>query len=359
MKIFPIIKCVGVSCNLRCSYCYHSESDQSVNAHTVMPLDVVERLISQTIEVNNGFCHCLWHGGEPLLAGLNFFNHVVIIQKKFIARGARITNSIQTNGTLITTKWAEFFRDNHFRVGISIDGPTQIHNRYRKDTRNRGSFNSVMRGIKTCQQNDCDVGIIAAVTSYSAQFPKEMYSFFISNGIKKISFNPVYEVDSLGRLYPYSVDDRSFGDFLSAIFNMWIEEDDPDAVIRQFTDPLTKMCGGSVSTCIFAGSCSKFLEIYGDGAIKPCHGFKTQVLGNITEQTIREMFTGDPYQKLLHATQKLPTNCVSCEWLSVCNGGCCDHRNTEFSSVGSDSYVFCNSRKRIFSLLKEFVADHQ
>lgn len=358
MNVFPIIKCVGVSCNLRCSYCYHTEENQSVSSHIYIPYNTIERLISQVIDINNGFCHCLWHGGEPLLAGIDFFKHVVSIQQKFIARGKRITNSIQTNGTLINSHWAKFFKANNFHIGISIDGPDHMHDQYRKYTKGNESFKNTMRGIKMCQKYGCEFGVIAAVTDYNVQFPEELYSFFISNGIKNISLNPVYEIDGSGKLYPYSVSDVSFGNFLTAIFDMWIADDNPDISIRQFTDPLTKMCGGDVSTCIFSGRCATFLEVYPDGIIKPCHGFRTEILGNINTHTFQEIFSDRPYQTLLGITKTLPTNCLSCEWLPICNGGCCDHRSTPYNLLDSNSYVFCDSRRKIFSLLRKFVSNH-
>lgn len=360
MRVFPIIKCTDIACNLKCEYCFYRYLDQTVRPESIMSEELTETIIGQLIEVNQGSCNFLWHGGEPLLAGIEFFERVVELQEKFSPKyGTAIKNSIQTNGTLLNKKWASFFKKYGFSVGVSIDGPEHMQNRYRARAGGGDSFKAVMRGIQACQSEGLEVGAIAVVTSYNAQFPEELYRFFVENGLKKFSLNPVFETGRDGKLCEYTVSDQQFGDFQESLLNLWIRQDDAEVEIRQFTQPLIGMIGGNMTSCIFSGRCSIFLDFHPNGDVRPCHSIKGQaeVLGNLKHDQIESIITSDQYRQFTEKTTELHSDCVKCKWLYLCHGGCTDHRNILIDGEVQEKYAYCGSRKRIFSILDQVVRD--
>lgn len=361
MRVFPIIKCAGVSCNIRCDYCFYRNMGQDAVPDKVMGEKVLEELIKQLFEVNPGVCNFLWHGGEPLLAGRKFFELVLKLQGKHKTDSSKIVNSIQTNGVLLNKDWAGFFKVSNFRIGVSIDGPEHVHNRYRKKVNGAGSFKDTKRGIEYCQEAGLDIGAIVAVTSYSAQFPVEIYRFLVNNGIKKIAFNPVFEVNSQGRVCDFSASDSAFSAFLEKILCIWLEEDDPTVEIRQFIDPMRSMLGGNISTCIYSGLCEQFLDIYPNGNVKSCHSRNDEagILGNFLSERLVDILRGERYRQLSSSVKKLPSSCSSCRWFSACHGGCPDYRDLSVDGTIGDEYLYCGSRKTIFNILEKRLLENK
>lgn len=355
MWVYPIIKCTDVACNLRCDYCFYRHMNQRVKPESIMSEKILNKLIRDVLEINLKRCEFLWHGGEPLLAGINFFRNAIEFQRRHNCRGAVITNSIQTNGIFIDKEMADFFKEHKFRVGISLDGPDYIHNHHRKSIDERGSFDAVMRGVKLCQAKNIPVSVVAAITAHSAQFPKEIYEFFLSLEIKEFSFNPVFDFDQNGRLCEFSIQDGKFADFMEKILSLWFEDDNPEINIRQLSEPLNRMLGGDVSSCIYSGQCSHFLDIYPNGDVKPCHSFlgESMRLGNILEMPLLEIIDSDQYRQFQKYIKHFPQECLSCQYFSICRGGCTDHRNIVIDGKRREKYIYCGSRKRIFSLLEE------
>jgi uncharacterized protein len=358
MRVYPIIKCTDIACNLKCEYCFYRDLDQTVKPQSIMSQEVLERLTEQLLEINPQKCEFLWHGGEPLLAGLDFFKTAIELQHRAQKNTeSQIKNSIQTNGVLINQEWAEFFKKHGFTVGISIDGSSHMHDRYRTKAGGNGSFKAVMRGIQTCRNEGVQIGAIAAVTSYNAQFPDELYHFFVDNGLKKFSLNPVFETDRADQLCDFSVSNESLTDFLSRILELWLQNDDPEIEIRQFTEPLVGMLGGQIKSCIYSGLCRIFLDIHPNGNVQPCHSIRgeVKVLGNIVTHHLRDIITSERYEQFSTITLKLPTDCFDCRWFSVCHGGCTDHRNVLVDGKLYEKYIHCDSRKRIFEILDQVV----
>lgn len=359
MWIFPIIKCTDVACNLKCDYCFYRYMDQGVKAASIMSEWILERMTEELIEINKTRCEFLWHGGEPLLVGINFFRKAIEFQRQHNHLSTIIANSIQTNGTLINEEPAEFFKKHNFKIGISLDGPEHIHNHHRKRVGGRESFDAAMRGVKLCQTKGVPVSVVAVVTAYSVQFPREIYEFFLLSGIKNFSFNPAFESDREGRLCEFSVKDADFADFMQKILELWFEDDDPGISIRQFTEPLKGMLGGELSACVYSGQCSRFLDIYPNGDVKPCHSFlgESVRLGNILEIPLPEMIATERYGAFQQHVQRLPQECLDCQHFYICHGGCADHRNVTVDGKHHEKYVYCGSRKRVFSFLEERLAE--
>lgn len=359
MWVYPIIKCTDVACNLKCDYCFYRYMDQSVRPGSVMSEEVLEKLIRDLLEVNRAKCEFLWHGGEPLLAGLGFFKKAIEFQGRYNRYGTVITNSIQTNGTLINEAFAEFFKQNGFRVGISFDGPESIHDHHRKTVGGRSSFHSVLRGVKLCQEKRIPLSVVAVVTAHSVQFPEEIYRFFLTEGIKSFSFNPAFEPDQKGQLCDFSVQDAQFADFMERVGKLWLEDDNPNVNIRQLSEPLKGMLGGELWACIYSGQCSRFLDIYPNGDVKPCHSFlgESMRLGNILDAPLTEIIASGTYQGFQQHVAQLPQECLDCEHFTICHGGCSDHRNVTVGGTHHEKYVYCGSRKRVFGLLETRLAE--
>lgn len=354
MRVFPIIKCAGIACNLRCEYCYYRYLDQAVRPESTMSDEVLEQLIGQLLEINPGTCEFLWHGGEPLIAGMGFFEKVLRLQTQYNRVGTCIVNSVQTNGVLLDQKWARFLKDNKFKVGVSLDGPAHIHDHHRKAVGGRGSFDAVMRSIQACREEGVAPGIIAVVTAYSVQFPEELYRFFVDHGLKKFSLNPVFETDREGGFCTFSVGDKEFADFSEAILRLWLQDDDPAIDIRQFVEPLMGMLGGTISACIYSGECSKLLDFFPNGEVRPCHSVhgRSEVLGNILRHHLTDILSRERYLRFARFTKKLPHDCLQCRWLPICHGGCTDHRNVVVNGQTREQYFYCGSRKRVFEILE-------
>ncbi len=357
VKVYPVIKCVDIACNLRCEYCFYRYLDQQVKSESIMTDEMLTALIKQLLEVNPTTCEFLWHGGEPLIAGISFFERVVELQSRLNWNGARMVNSIQTNGALLDDRWASFLKIQGFKVGISIDGPEHIHDHHRANVGGGGSFKTVMRGIERCRKEGIDAGAIAVVTAYSSQFSDEMYDFFLHSGFRKLSLNPAFETDQDGKLCEFSVSDEQFGVFSERLLRRWLEDDDPGFEIRQFTEPLRGMLGGSSSACVFAGNCKMFLDIHPNGDVRPCHSIRGEapVFGNLRQHRIAEILTRENYQQFVAHAERLPADCLSCRWLPICHGGCTDHRNAMIDGKMQEKYVYCGSRKRTFTMLRERV----
>ncbi len=354
----PIIKCVDTACNLRCKYCSYRYIDQSIKAVRIMSEKVLERFIVEYLGIKQESHNFLWHGGEPLLAGLTFFEKAVRLQKKHNPEGIPVNNSIQTNGVLLTKEFVDFSKEHKFHIGLSLDGPEHIHNYYRKNNNGRGSFSRVMNGVKLCQEKGTPVSVIAVITDYSVQFPKEIYQFFLSEGIKSFALNPVFELDRVGRVCGFSVKDRDFSEFLAIILGLWLEDDDPEVFIRQFSEPLRAMLGGKTSTCIYSGQCSSFCDVFPNGDIKSCHNLlgESFSFGNFMEQPLKEIVAGENYGKFAKQVSRLSQECLRCRWLSICNGGCADQKKLMVDERFHEKYMYCGSRKRVFGLLEKQIA---
>lgn len=357
--MFPIIQCVGTSCNMRCGYCWFHEGNQTFRRGDVMPNAILRALIAQLLELNPSHCSFLWHGGEPLLAGIPFFERAIRFQKELNPSGAEIENSVQTNGTCLTERWATFLYEHRFKVGVSLDGPEHIHDRHRKYASTKGSFGDVLRGVQRCQQYGIDVGVIAVVTAQSAEYPEEIYRFFRSNNIRSMAFNPAFDRGQDGSVTLYSVSDDAFSKFLGRILELWLAEDNPDVVIRQLTEPMKCLLGARPTTCIYSGACSDFLTIDASGVVRTCHSTKdgrARLLGNIQESPLRVLMRTEEYVEFEGWVRIVPNECTSCEWFSICNDGCVDHRiRKDGNSSDSGKYLFCGSRKQVFQQLQNII----
>lgn len=344
--IYVMAKPIGALCNMDCSYCYYLEkSNLYRGASPKMGDDILERYIAEYIDCQPGSdVFFTWHGGETLLRGIDFFRKAMKYQQRY-AKGRRIANSIQTNGLLINEEWCRFFKDNDFLVGISLDGPEHVHNRYRLDKSGRGTFSRVMKGVELLQRFDVDFNTLSVITDYGAKFPLEIYRFFKSIGSHYMQFAPIVErwgdrPDGLellppgdrqsdAEMPPWCVDPDDYGRFYCEIFDEWVRNDVAEFYIQLFDSALACYVGEAPGVCIYAESCGHASVMEHNGDVYCCDHFVFPEfkLGNIRNMTFVEMMLSEKQMRFgADKRDKLPRQCRECRFLRLCNGECPKNR---------------------------------
>lgn len=353
--LYVLAKPVGASCNLRCKYCYYLEKAHLYrNAPArVMSDELLERFVQEYIQAQTmSQVLFTWHGGEPLMRPLSFYRKAVALQEKY-AFGRQIDNTIQTNGTLLTDEWCEFFKERNWLVGISIDGPQEFHDEYRRTASDKPSWQKVMRGIRLLRKHGVEWNAMAVVNDFNAGYPLEFYHFFKEMGAKYIQFAPVVErmaahsdgrhlatlVDQECPVADFSVSPAQWGDFLCAIFDEWVRHDVGQTYVEIFDCTLANWVGGRPGICVYAKECGHAGVMEFNGDVYSCDHFvfPEYKLGNIRDRTLVEMLYGEQQRQfscLKHAS--LPKQCKECEWEFACHGECPKNRfvNDRYGNPG-------------------------
>ena len=353
--LYVLAKPVGASCNLRCKYCYYLEKSHLYrNAPArVMSDELLERFVQEYIQAQTmSQVLFTWHGGEPLMRPLSFYRKAVALQEKY-AFGRQIDNTIQTNGTLLTDEWCEFFKEHNWLVGISIDGPQEFHDEYRRTASDKPSWQKVMRGIRLLRKHGVEWNAMAVVNDFNAGYPLEFYHFFKEMGAKYIQFAPVVErmaahsdgrhlatlVDQECPVADFSVSPAQWGDFLCAIFDEWVRHDVGQTYVEIFDCTLANGVGERPGICVYAKECGHAGVMEFNGDVYSCDHFvfPEYKLGNIRDRTLVEMLYGEQQRQfscLKHAS--LPKQCKECEWEFACHGECPKNRfvNDRYGNPG-------------------------
>lgn len=353
--LYVLAKPVGASCNLRCKYCYYLEKSHLYrNAPArVMSDELLERFVQEYIQAQTmSQVFFTWHGGEPLMRPLSFYRKAVALQEKY-AFGRQIDNTIQTNGTLLTDEWCEFFKEHNWLVGISIDGPQEFHDEYRRTASDKPSWQKVMRGIRLLRKHGVEWNAMAVVNDFNAGYPLEFYHFFKEMGAKYIQFAPVVErmaahsdgrhlatlVDQECPVADFSVSPAQWGDFLCAIFDEWVRHDVGQTYVEIFDCTLANWVGERPGICVYAKECGHAGVMEFNGDVYSCDHFvfPEYKLGNIRDRTLVEMLYGEQqrqFSSLKHAS--LPKQCKECEWEFACHGECPKNRfvNDRYGNPG-------------------------
>lgn len=346
-----IVKVSG-DCNLFCPYCYHFK-ERCRKKYTVLALNLLEDFMRQAVEYSPKRVWFIWHGGEPLFAGYAYFEKIVEIQAELTEQyGTKFRNSIQTNGTLITKRWAEFFKKHNFGVGVSLDGFESLHNINRIYQKGAGSFQQVMRGVRLLRDVGIHPSAICVITKDSLGNERKLFDFFIENGFLSFEFSPCAEIENdSGEIMPNSITDEEFGDFMVKMFDIWIEHDDPKIRIRYFQNVLDGLLGKRPKSCTFNGSCGKFVTITDSGVLLPCDNFignPELTFGRIQDHSLTTLLNGQIRQTFFTQANIIRSECSTCEFLHACNGAC---RNYSYMHRGrmDDPNYFCGSRKKVFA----------
>lgn len=339
-------KPVGAVCNLACKYCYYLEKTnlyKDNKSKYVMSDSLLEKFIKEYIN-SQTMPQVLftWHGGETLMRPLSFYQKVIELQKKY-ANGRTIDNCIQTNGTLLNDEWCEFFHNNHWLVGVSIDGPQDFHDEYRKNKQGKPSFVKVMQGIKLLKKHQVEWNAMAVVNDYNADYPLEFYHFFKDLECHYIQFTPIVErihLNSDGRylanvlqkeekLADFSVTPEQWGNFLCTLFDEWVKNDVGKYFIQIFDATLANWMGTQPGVCTMTPTCGHAGVMEFNGDVYACDHFVFPEfkLGNIYEKSLIEMMYGDKQSRFgLQKRDALPAQCKACKYLFACNGECPKNR---------------------------------
>ncbi len=344
--LYVMLKPAGAHCNLACKYCYYLEKNNLYDkSHRhIMSDEMLEQFTREYIEAQTmPQVLFTWHGGEPLMRSIDFYKKALTLQKKY-ARGRRIDNVIQTNGTMLTDEWCEFFAQNNWLVGISIDGPQEYHDHYRLTTTGNPSWQKVMHGIELLKKHHVEWNAMAVVNAYNADHPLEFYHFFKDNGCQYLQFTPIVErltkhqdgrtLASLADnheipLADFSVTPEQWGNFLCAIFDEWVRNDVGKMFVEIFDCTLANWMGVLPGICAYSKNCGHAGVMEHNGDVYSCDHFvfPEYKLGNIRDHTLIEMLYGDKqhaFSRLKHTS--LPRQCKECDMEFACHGECPKNR---------------------------------
>ena len=335
-----MLKPAGARCNLRCRYCYYLEKgglydgQEQTMSDALLELFVRQYMEAQTMPQ----VLFIWHGGEPLLRSVSFYRRALELQRQY-GGGRQIDNCLQTNGMLLNDEWCEFLAENRFLVGISIDGPQPMHDRYRKSAGGLPTFDRVMRGIRLLQKHGVEWNAMAVVTRHSMEQPREFYRFFRSIGCEYLQFTPVVERTDAHGLLPVSADGgmvtadsvtpEGWGHFLCGVYDEWVRQDVGRLFVQIFDAVLANWVGEQAGICSLSPMCGHAAVMEWNGDVYSCDHFvfPDNLLGNIRQQPISALVYGRQQQDFARCkVVSLPRQCRECRWLRTCYGECPKNR---------------------------------
>ena len=365
--MYIMVKPVGSACNLRCDYCYYLEKQHlyANEGRQMLSDELLERFIREYIESQTTpEVLFTWHGGEPLVRPLAFYEKVVRLQQRY-ARGRRIANSLQTNGTLINDDWARFFHDQGWLIGVSLDGPEAYHDAFRRTRGGGPSFRNVIRGIDILNRHAVEWNALAVANRLNGDHPLSFYRFFKNIGCQYIQVTPVVErlahhddgrqlaslVDE-GQLAPFSIRPKQWGNFLCTIFDEWVRHDVSMFFFNIFDATLANWVGVAPGLCTMAKHCGHAGVMEHNGDVYSCDHFvfPEYKLGNIHEQSLVEMMYSERQRRFGRAkADSLPTQCRECQWLNACHGECPRNRFIHTANGEPGLNYLCEGYRQYFS----------
>lgn len=357
-----LVKPIGSVCNLHCDYCYYLNKNK-LYPDTIdfrMSYELLEEFTRQYIQYQPGpLVSFIWQGGEPTLLGLDFFRRVVELQEKFLPVGWQATNSLQTNGTLLTDEWCDFLHKNQFLVGLSLDGSANLHNFYRHTKSGQETFSQVMSGLHLLQTHKIEYNVLCVVSKANVQHPIELYHFFKENGIKYIQFIPLVESLEDGKVSQRSITGEEYGQFLISIFNQWVVNGLGEISVQIFDECISVWAGLGANLCISAPTCGRAMAMEHNGDVYSCDHFvfPPYKLGNIRDQKLIDLVNSE--KQVNFGRQKkeaLPECCQSCSVRFICNGGCPKNRILPTADGRNLNYL-CAGYKRFFSYIDPYMRD--
>ncbi len=345
LGLHVIAKPTGPVCNIRCEYCFYLEKEglYPEGEKWRMPDETLEAYVRQYIEAQPpevAEIDFAFQGGEPTLLGIDFFRRVLELQEKYAPDGKTVHNSLQTNGLKLNDRWCEFLKQHGFLVGLSLDGPADLHNRYRVDRQGRGTHDRVMEAMACLKRNGVEFNALVCVNRTNADHPQRVYGFFRQAGVEFLQFIPIVEPlpevrsgevkpepdtrpESL--VGPRSVRPKQFGRFLTGVFDEWVQNDVGRVFVRDFDQTLAAWVGAGASLCVYSKECGRATAIEHNGDLYSCDHFveSSHKLGNIHDTPIKEM-VNSPFQERFGRGKwtTLPDCCRECEFLAACHGAC-------------------------------------
>lgn len=362
--LYIMAKPAGPSCNLACEYCYYLEKSKlfADPRHTFMTDEMLEIFIRSYIEAQTSTeVQFTWHGGEAMMRKLDFYRKVIALQQ-YYGRGLQIFNCLQTNGTLLNDEWCKFLRDNGWLVGISIDGPQEFHDEYRRNKAGKTSFGQTMRGLNLLKRYGVEWNAMAVVNDYNADYPDEFYEFFRNIGCQYLQFTPVVErkkadgmlsagTETEGDVTDFSVRPEQWGRFLCRVFDFWRKRDVGKIFVQLFDATLANWVGAEPGVCTLARTCGHAGAVEHNGDVYSCDHFvfPEYKIGNLRTHSVTEMMY-NPRQQAFGAAKQdaLPRQCRKCRWLFACNGECPRNRFVQTEDGEPGLNYLCQGYKMFF-----------
>lgn len=386
-RMHVMVKPTGALCNLDCTYCYYLSKQQLLGRPQKWRIadDVLETFIRQYFQSqNHKEVVFSWQGGEPTLLGIDFFKKVVELEKKYCPPHVRRENDLQTNGTNLDDSWCQFLHDENFLVGLSIDGPKNLHDAYRKDKGGQGSFDRVFRSAKLLKKHKVNFATLSCVNRLTAKNPLDVYRFLRDDiGSTRIQFIPIVEPVGFRQVAPHrwdlrimpllgapeacpgnpgsvveewSVDPNDWGDFLCRVFDEWYRKDLGHIYVQYFESAVETWMGHISPLCTLGPMCGKGLALERDGSVYACdhYVYPEYRVGNITEKPLEEMAYSENQERFGNAKEgMLPEYCRKCEYQFACFGECPKNRFVKSPEGEPGLNYLCTGWKKFFSHIDE------
>ncbi len=347
-----IIKPASHDCNLSCEYCYYSKVNKVYpqNKHPRMSPEVFDAVCHQYRTLKPQHINIIWEGGEPTLMGLDFFKKALDIETKNARPGDCWGNTLHTNGKLLDDKWCQFLSQNHFLVGLGVNGPPAV-NSPGSSPEGTTTSEDIFHSISLLKKYKCEYNIVMIVTQANGDKPEETFNFLLENDLHFSHFNFCTEENEEGNgLTDHSITSEQYAEFQIKLFDAWVQNDDPSFYVRHIDNWLHLFFGLRPEMCEYQSDCSNLVTIEWNGDVYPCDFFvqKRYLMGNILDEPLESILQSTAWKEFTSQAEELPTPCHDCKWLEKCHGGCYRRRKKRLNAQ-QDNPFFCEANKNIFS----------
>ena len=353
-----LIKPASSLCNLRCRYCFYEDESEnrSQKCYGIMSAKTADRLIASAVDAtcDGAMISVGFQGGEPTVAGLDYFRHFIEEEKKYPNR--RFTHSIQTNGYALDEDWATFLAENNFLVGISVDGYKDLHDLHRLTPSGEGSFDRIAYNLELLKKHKVEFNALCVVTRQCTERPHRVYNRLKAMGFEYLQF--IACLDPIGAergKQSYSLNPEDYGRFLCATFDDWYKDwkEGHFTSVRQFDDYIHILTGVLPSSCATLGKCGSYLVVEADGSLYPCDFYVLDEwnLGRIGEVSVIQAINSEKAKSFRSDSGRLPEQCKTCSWLPICHGGC--KKDISLNYAGKPENYFCPAYRFFFEYASE------
>ena len=353
-----LVKPASYNCNLRCAYCFYLSKESMFGSGALrMPRDTLRTLTRKYLACPMADHSFGWQGGEPTLMGLDFFREAVRLQREFLPD--RFTsNSLQTNGTLLDDEWAVFLKENRFLTGISIDGPRELHDRFRRDSSGAGTHERVLRGRAALENAGAEYNVLTLVSAANQDYPAEVYEYLKSLGVRYHQYIECVEFDAAGKRAPFALGPGKWGEFLCGIFDAWYPKDVGKVSVRLFDSVVSRLVSGVPTMCSMGADCRHYLVVEHNGDIFPCDFFVRSDLrlGNILKDDFEQLRGSAGYRDWGGIKRPQTPECFGCAWYALCAGDCPKNRCGGMSALCEDWKIFYSHTIERFERLAGYVS---
>lgn len=349
-----LIKPASGSCNMRCRYCFYEDEmkNRAVKSYGIMQDGVLEAIIRKTLEFADRECTFYFQGGEPTLAGLEFYKRVIELEKIYNVKKVKLNHGIQTNGYIIDDAWASFFAEHHFLVGLSLDGPKEINDRYRIDAEKNGTYKKIMRAAQLFDKHKVEYNILTVVTAQTAKNIGKIYGFFDKNHFAYQQYIPC--LDPIGEPrggQEFSLTAENYELFLKNLFDLWYSDRAKGKFVynRYFENLAAVLSGQMPENCGMNGHCDRQLVVEADGSVYPCDFYVLDQwkLGNLTVNSFKELEEERTRLQFVELSAHVDDKCKTCKWGFLCKGGCRRDREPIVDKKPGLNY-FCSAYYQFF-----------